>query len=834
MHGHLYGCVSRVRFARVSCPWLTFVCVPAPPVSFYRYCTLPAPWTQTSVVHGNGWLLNVGVPAWPEESPTLDQQVLWRREAREMQVLKEHKIQPSDKVSVEKVEALLNSVLRELQKEKTRARSVEETLRKMESAAQQQEAQSTAVAALAQISALQAELHRLAQQQHVAAEATANRLSALESGVGGRSTCGGRTSGGAGSEKYREPPPLHAPPPKHREPPTVGSSAMTASSQTALEQLEARMASLESRTAIATVTATSAASAAEGSAAAVAAMRARMELVASEGSRESRELHAALETILSRVEAQVQTQLALRTQAIEEACLQAATKAANQTAMGAATSIAAKAAAAMGSATASGAAAHCDAVEARQKSSEARAEARLLELGEHLKALEKALEQSQREGTSKLGRQLEASLVGRVTDATDAIQKASPPWVSCESAAERAAEAAAAKAAAAAARHEAAAAKEAAAASAQEAAATQVKLERLEARVEWLEAAQAHAQRRSKDERAAPEPRVEGVPEAMVDLKAQLLKMNSRVDETNSRVDETNSRVDETYSRVEELSQAVAMAAQEGRAASRAAAAATSAMAARGESAAGLAADARLPLERRCQVLETTVEALRGSTLGVDRRGSGHGVHWSDGTVGSLDEARLEAALRPKLNRSEWATLREELLADVHKLLHQATAPRPPPPLPSQQLNARLGASREAFPEAAAPAPMDAEAESTRLRLQSRTVSEHFALGGTDGRLYRGAATGVVQEWVLEKEEYSRERPDTAAPTIGVSSTLRMRPVSASAGSAAKRPSSAGARALYRHSSIATACIPSTQAQAHASAAFSRRAATPGVHTLGP
>ena len=776
---------------------------------------------------GNGCLLNVGVPAWPEESPTLDQQVLWRREAREMQVLKEHKIQPSDKVSVEKVEALLNSVLRELQKEKTRARSVEETLRKMESAAQQQEAQSTAVAALAQISALQAELHRLAQQQHVAAEATANRLSALESGVGGRSTCGGRTSGGAGSEKYREPPPLHAPPPKHREPPTVGSSAMTASSQTALEQLEARMASLESRTAIATVTATSAASAAEGSAAAVAAMRARMELVASEGSRESRELHAALETILSRVEAQVQTQLALRTQAIEEACLQAATKAANQTAMGAATSIAAKAAAAMGSATASGAAAHCDAVEARQKSSEARAEARLLELGEHLKALEKALEQSQREGTSKLGRQLEASLVGRVTDATDAIQKASPPWVSCESAAERAAEAAAAKAAAAAARHEAAAAKEAAAASAQEAAATQVKLERLEARVEWLEAAQAHAQRRSKDERAAPEPRVEGVPEAMVDLKAQLLKMNSRVDETNSRIDET-------YSRVEELSQAVAMAAQEGRAASRAAAAATSAMAARGESAAGLAADARLPLERRCQVLETTVEALRGSTLGVDRRGSGHGVHWSDGTVGSLDDARLEAALRPKLNRSEWATLREELLADVHKLLHQATAPRPPPPLPSQQLNARLGASREAFPEAAAPAPMDAEAESTRLRLQSRTVSEHFALGGTDGRLYRGAATGVVQEWVLEKEEYSRERPDTAAPTIGVSSTLRMRPVSASAGSAAKRPSSAGARALYRHSSIATACIPSTQAQAHASAAFSRRAATPGVHTLGP
>ena len=765
-----------------------------------------------------------------------------------MQVLKEHKIQPSDKVSVEKVEALLNSVLRELQKEKTRARSVEETLRKMESAAQQQEAQSTAVAALAQISALQAELHRLAQQQHVAAEATANRLSALESGVGGRSTCGGRTSGGAGSEKYREPPPLHAPPPKHREPPTVGSSAMTASSQTALEQLEARMASLESRTAIATVTATSAASAAEGSAAAVAAMRARMELVASEGSRESRELHAALETILSRVEAQVQTQLALRTQAIEEACLQAATKAANQTAMGAATSIAAKAAAAMGSATASGAAAHCDAVEARQKSSEARAEARLLELGEHLKALEKALEQSQREGTSKLGRQLEASLVGRVTDATDAIQKASPPWVSSESAAEHAAEAAAAKAAAAAARHEAAAAKEAAAASAQEAAATQVKLERLEARVEWLEAAQAHAQRRSKDERAAPEPRVEGVPEAMVDLKAQLLKMNSRVDETNSRVDETNSRVDETnsrvdetnsridetYSRVEELSQAVAMAAQEGRAASRAAAAATSAMAARGESAAGLAADARLPLERRCQVLETTVEALRGSTLGVDRRGSGHGVHWSDGTVGSLDEARLEAALRPKLNRSEWATLREELLADVHKLLHQATAPRPPPPLPSQQLNARLGASREAFPEAAAPAPMDAEAESTRLRLQSRTVSEHFALGGTDGRLYRGAATGVVQEWVLEKEEYSRERPDTAAPTIGVSSTLRMRPVSASAGSAAKRPSSAGARALYRHSSIATACIPSTQAQAHASAAFSRRAATPGVHSLGP
>ena len=821
MNGHLYGCVSRlppVSFYRVS---------RLPPVSFYRYCTLPAPWTQTSVVHGNGWLLNVGVPAWPEESPTLDQQVLWRREAREMQVLKEHKIQPSDKVSVEKVEALLNSVLRELQKEKTRARSVEETLRKMESAAQQQEAQSTAVAALAQISALQAELHRLAQQQHVAAEATANRLSALESGVGGRSTCGGRTSGGAGSEKYREPPPLHAPPPKHREPPTVGSSAMTASSQTALEQLEARMASLESRTAIATVTATSAASAAEGSAAAVAAMRARMELVASEGSRESRELHAALETILSRVEAQVQTQLALRTQAIEEACLQAATKAANQTAMGAATSIAAKAAAAMGSATASGAAAHCDAVEARQKSSEARAEARLLELGEHLKALEKALEQSQREGTSKLGRQLEASLVGRVTDATDAIQKASPPWVSCESAAERAAEAAAAKAAAAAARHEAAAAKEAAAASAQEAAATQVKLERLEARVEWLEAAQAHAQRRSKDERAAPEPRVEGVPEAMVDLKAQLLKMNSRVDETNSRIDET-------YSRVEELSQAVAMAAQEGRAASRAAAAATSAMAARGESAAGLAADARLPLERRCQVLETTVEALRGSTLGVDRRGSGHGVHWSDGTVGSLDDARLEAALRPKLNRSEWATLREELLADVHKLLHQATAPRPPPPLPSQQLNARLGASREAFPEAAAPAPMDAEAESTRLRLQSRTVSEHFALGGTDGRLYRGAATGVVQEWVLEKEEYSRERPDTAAPTIGVSSTLRMRPVSASAGSAAKRPSSAGARALYRHSSIATACIPSTQAQAHASAAFSRRAATPGVHTLGP
>jgi hypothetical protein len=224
---------------------------------------------------------------------------------------------------------------------------------------------------------------------------------------------------------------------------------------------------------------------------------------------------------------------------------------------------------------------------------------------------------------------------------------------------------------------------------------------------------------------------------------------------------------------------------------------------------------------------------LRGSSLGVDRRGSGHGVHGSDGTVGSLDEAWLEAALRPKLNRSEWTTLREELLAEVHKLLHQATAPRPPPPLPSQQLNARLGASREAFPEAAAPAPMDAEAESTRLRLQSRTVSEHFALGGTDGRLYRGAATGVVQEWVLEKEEYSRERPDTAAPTIGVSSAVRMRPVPASAGSAAKRPSSAGARALYRHSSIATACIPSTQAQAHANAAFSRRAATPGVHTLG-
>jgi hypothetical protein len=415
-----------------------------------------------------------------------------------------------------------------------------------------------------------------------------------------------------------------------------------------------------------------------------------------------------------------------------------------------------------------------------------------------------------------LGRQLEASLVGRVTDA---IQKALPPWVSSESAAERAAEAAAAKAAVAAARHEAAAAKEAAAASAQEAAATQVKLERLEARVEWLEAAQAHAHRRSKDERAAPELRVEGASEAVVDLKAQLLKMNSRVDETNLKV--------------EELSQAVAMAAQEGRAASRAAAAATSAVAARGESAAGLAADARLLLERRCQALETTVEALRGSSLGIDRRGSGHGVHGSDGTVGSLDEAWLEAALRPKLNRSEWTTLREELLAEVHKLLHQATAPRPPPPLPSQQLNARLGASREAFPEAAAPAPMDAEAESTRLRLQSRTVSEHFALGGTDGRLYRGAATGVVQEWVLEKEEYSRERPDTAAPTIGVSSAVRMRPVPASAGSAAKRPSSAGARALYRHSSIATACIPSTQAQAHANAAFSRRAATPGVHTLG-
>ena len=326
-----------------------------------------------------------------------------------MQVLKEHKIQPSDKVTVEKVEALLNSVLRELQKEKTRARSVEETLRKMESAAQRQEAQPTAAAALAQITALQAEFHRLAQQQHVAAEATANRLSALESGVGGRSTCGGRTSGGGGSEKYREPPPLHAPPPKHREPPTVGSSAMTAaSSQTALEQLEARMASLESRTANATVTATSAASAAEGSAAAVAAMRVRVELVASEGTRESRELHAALETLLSRVEAQVQTQLALRTQAIEEACLQAATKAATQTAIGAATSIAAKAPVATGSATANSAAARCDAVEARQKSVEARAEARLLELAEHLKALEKALEHSQREGTSKLG--LSASL----------------------------------------------------------------------------------------------------------------------------------------------------------------------------------------------------------------------------------------------------------------------------------------------------------------------------------------------------------------------------------------------------------------------------------------
>ena len=46
-------------------------------------------------------------------------------------ILKQHAVGMNDKVSLEKVEVLLNSVLKELQKEKMRSRQLEEQLQRL-------------------------------------------------------------------------------------------------------------------------------------------------------------------------------------------------------------------------------------------------------------------------------------------------------------------------------------------------------------------------------------------------------------------------------------------------------------------------------------------------------------------------------------------------------------------------------------------------------------------------------------------------------------------------------------------------------------------------------
>ena len=89
-----------------------------------------------------------------------------------MDILTQHAVKPTDKLSVNKVEALLNSMLKEIQKEKNRATALEEQVRKLSHSEQQQQGQPLA-AALSQLKQLQ-------QQQRGIELSTANRLKAVE------------------------------------------------------------------------------------------------------------------------------------------------------------------------------------------------------------------------------------------------------------------------------------------------------------------------------------------------------------------------------------------------------------------------------------------------------------------------------------------------------------------------------------------------------------------------------------------------------------------------------------------------------------------------------
>ena len=96
----------------------------------------------------------------------------------------------TDKVSLEKVEVLLNSVLKELQKEKMRSRQLEEQLIKL---ANEQK----------HVAELDSRMLRAEQQHKTSADALASRLSSVEASVAK-----------AAEKKLPPPPPPPPPPPR--------------------------------------------------------------------------------------------------------------------------------------------------------------------------------------------------------------------------------------------------------------------------------------------------------------------------------------------------------------------------------------------------------------------------------------------------------------------------------------------------------------------------------------------------------------------------------------------------------------------------------------------
>jgi len=722
------------------------------------------------------------------------------KKKKRMEVLKEHRVGPTDKVSVGKVEALLNSMLKELQKEKSRSRVTEETVRKLQGSTQQQVAQPTAAAAIAQLATLQAEVKQVQQQQQFADEAVAKRLSALEVALSAAAVANSSVLPPPADEPRRNATNgqkvlAHAPPPRHREPPmpaaaavataTVASPSASVLSTTApsLDHLEARLTSLECRTASATVAAASAASSADGSAAAVFGLRARLdEVSAAKGG--ATDVRAALEGLDARVEAAAQACVASHAKPLEENC-RLAIAAANEAAA------AAKAAsggadfgsggADFGSGGTSAVAGRLERPDGRHEAEARRHEARLHEVHESVRAVEsaqKALEAAVKDGA----RQREEDIIRRLLEEKQAGSSSSK--------AERQALESVAK--------EAAAARSEAAKAKVEAAAAVARIEVVEARMAAMEREHAVATQAAATQAAA-------------DKEAS--RKEAKEVSLSTKLAEIQAEMGGMARRVEGLEHATARVKQE---AVTAAVEARAADARVHEVAAGYQAaranDVAEQLSRRCATLEKEVATLRLSVVGHSVADScalsggdgrvGGGRNGADGVDATQLDAALRAKLEAKLDRTEWASLRDSLLATVQKLLAQhLSQQRPPPPLPTaqQQAPGRHATPPQAWAgtDAAASA---AEAESARMRLESRTVNESFSLIGGDGRLYKGASSGLVQEWVLE-EPHGRMVPPTTLRTShggnahsGAALPLS-RPGSAGASSTPARPSSAGPHA---------------------------------------
>jgi len=417
----------------------------------------------------------------------------------------------------------------------------------------------------------------------------------------------------------------------------------------------------------------------------------------------------------------------------------------------------------------------------RHEAEARRHEARLHEVHESVRAVEsaqKALEAAVKDGA----RQREEDIIRRLLEEKQAGSSSSK--------AERQALESVAK--------EAAAARSEAAKAKVEAAAAVARIEVVEARMAAMEREHAVATQAAATQAAA-------------DKEAS--RKEAKEVSLSTKLAEIQAEMGGMARRVEGLEHATARVKQE---AVTAAVEARAADARVHEVAAGYQAaranDVAEQLSRRCATLEKEVATLRLSVVGHSVADScalsggdgrvGGGRNGADGVDATQLDAALRAKLEAKLDRTEWASLRDSLLATVQKLLAQhLSQQRPPPPLPTaqQQAPGRHATPPQAWAgtDAAASA---AEAESARMRLESRTVNESFSLIGGDGRLYKGASSGLVQEWVLE-EPHGRMVPPTTLRTShggnahsGAALPLS-RPGSAGASSTPARPSSAGPHA---------------------------------------